>query len=239
MDHAKNLMDLYTEFVCLRQSGQSGEEAWGQLADDVKRLSQRELMRLIGLIRAWEASDGRIYKPISQTRPPSSSPGHEPEPPQEPVIRRIAPPRSPDLIPAPPPGGTHIIGPAHENVFFTAQSTSTFTEDMVLYLYSEETDEPLRVKVRRGPLIIGRYTPDSSVVPDVDLAVFGAAKHGVSRLHAELSREGHTLVISDMNSVNHTYLNGVQLHPKEVRVLRDGDELRFGGLTVRVRFGTQ
>ncbi len=236
MDQAKNLMDLYTEFVRLRQSGQSGEEAWNQLADDVKRLSQRELMRLIGLLRAWEASGGRSYKPIRGAA--ASPPRAEPEPPKESVIRRIAPPRPADSAPARPAGSTQIIVPSHESVYVADKSTSTFTDDMVLYLYAEGNDEPLRVKVPRGPMIIGRYAPDSSVVPDVDLAVFGAAGHGVSRLHAELSRAGNTLVISDMNSVNHTYLNGVQLHPKEVRVLRDGDELRFGGLTVRVRFGT-
>jgi pSer/pThr/pTyr-binding forkhead associated (FHA) protein len=46
----------------------------------------------------------------------------------------------------------------------------------------------------------------------------------------------NTVVIVDLDSVNHTYINGQRLHPKEVRVLRDGDELRLGKLSIKVTF---
>ena len=59
---------------------------------------------------------------------------------------------------------------------------------------------------------------------------------GVSRLHAGLRRHGDTLVLTDLGSLNHTYVNGEQLHPHEVRVLHDGDEIRFGHLVARVYF---
>ena len=42
--------------------------------------------------------------------------------------------------------------------------------------------------------------------------------------------------IIDQNSLNGTFLNGHRLIPQQKRVLRSGDELQLGYLTIRVRF---
>ncbi|RPI99164.1 MAG: FHA domain-containing protein, partial [Chloroflexi bacterium] len=85
-------------------------------------------------------------------------------------------------------------------------------------------------------MIVGRKSPDSVMLPDIDLAPFQADVMGVSRLHAGVRRQNDTLVLTDLGSLNHTQINGQRLHSHEVRVLHDGDELRFGQLTVRIYF---
>ncbi|MEO0564900.1 MAG: FHA domain-containing protein, partial [Chloroflexota bacterium] len=60
---------------------------------------------------------------------------------------------------------------------------------------------------------------------------------GVSRVHAVIEREEDTLTIMDMGSSNGTYLNGQRLAQNQPRVIRDGDEIRFGKLTTRIYFG--
>ncbi len=86
--------------------------------------------------------------------------------------------------------------------------------------------------------LLGRSTPDGHK-PDVDLTPYGAAEGGVSRSHAQLRYQGNTITLTDLGSVNHTYINGQRLHAHEVRVLRDGDEIRLGLLPIKVKFQQQ
>ncbi len=237
----KGVMDLYADFVRYRECGQSGEQAWRGLADDLKPLAQRDVMRLMTLIRVWEATDGCAYQSVPCSRPRpfiSSDDASEPH-----VIRRIAPKGGRPSLPhtglvqtqsnhVAPAGTGHVIQPI-------TMTTSTFSDDMVLYFHVAGHDEPLRIRPYHAPMIIGRYAPESSIVPDINLEPYGAAQCGMSRLHAELTRRGNALILSDMNSVNHTYVNGEELSVKETRALQDGDELRFGTLVVRVQFGTE
>ena len=95
---------------------------------------------------------------------------------------------------------------------------------------------PLHVHVGDQPIVIGRTDDTKSGKPDVDLAPFGAKDHGVSRSHAILKRQENTITLTDQGSINHTYINGEKIHPHEVRVIRDGDEIRFGKLSTRVTF---
>ena len=44
------------------------------------------------------------------------------------------------------------------------------------------------------------------------------------------------LAIVDNNSANGTFLNGHRLVPQQPRILRDGDDIRLGHLTMRVTF---
>ena len=49
-------------------------------------------------------------------------------------------------------------------------------------------------------------------------------------------RSEGTLTIVDMGSSNGTHLNGQKLMPHQPRVLRDGDEIRFGKLIAKIYF---
>ncbi|MDX2140554.1 MAG: FHA domain-containing protein [Chloroflexota bacterium] len=107
---------------------------------------------------------------------------------------------------------------------------------LVLTVRDNQTRFKIRPQKQKHDIIIGRS--DKSVQPDVDLGEVGGAGVGVSRMHASLHYDAHhsTLNITDMNTVNGTYLNGTKLLPNEVRVLRDGDEVRFGQMVVLVQF---
>lgn len=84
---------------------------------------------------------------------------------------------------------------------------------------------------------IGRKDPSTGESPGIDLDRFDAVEQGVSRRHAAIVRkEGGALQIVDRGSPNGTFLNGQRLIANQPRILRDGDELRFGKLVLTVKF---
>ncbi len=85
-------------------------------------------------------------------------------------------------------------------------------------------------------LVIGRRDPATNDAPPIDLTEFGGVDKGVSRRHAAIIRKDGSLHIVDYGSYNGTFLNGQRLVEDQPRVLRDGDDLRFGHLTVRISF---
>lgn len=52
----------------------------------------------------------------------------------------------------------------------------------------------------------------------------------ISRLHARIERKEGRLFLTDMNSTNGTYKNGLQMGPSETLEIEPGDEIRFGKL---------
>jgi hypothetical protein len=132
-------------------------------------------------------------------------------------------------------GSTHRIAGA-SSVDDNEATDAYFGDGMALYLQVRGVEKMIRVVPCTSEMVIGRHTPDGVMFPDVDLAPYQGEKNGVSRLHAGLRRHENTLVLSDMGSLNHTYINGQRLHSHEVRVIHHGDELRFGQLVVRVFF---
>lgn len=86
-------------------------------------------------------------------------------------------------------------------------------------------------------IIIGRHDPQTGSTPAVDLTESSAADKGVSRQHAFIKRVDHgVLALIDNNSSNGTYLNGQKLVPNQPRILRDGDTIRLGHLSMTVIF---
>lgn len=101
----------------------------------------------------------------------------------------------------------------------------------LLVMVRSHAQRPINVAVEDAPLLIGRHVPGSETQPDIDLMPYDADTMGVSRIHASIQREKQTLTIVDKGSSNFTFINGEKLHPHEVRVIHDGDEVRFGRLT--------
>ena len=86
-------------------------------------------------------------------------------------------------------------------------------------------------------LIIGRASAvPSDPQPDIDLGPFDAEVQGVSRRHIRLTRKNYLTYIIDLGSSNGTWLNGKRMSGPAERLLRNGDELRLGKLTISVRF---
>jgi hypothetical protein len=102
-----------------------------------------------------------------------------------------------------------------------------------LLLRVEGADKPLRVVVGER-VVLGRSHPPSGFTPDVDLAPFGAHLKGVSREHVAITFRDHMLQVEDLRSMNGSLLNGWVLMPHEPRVLRDGDQLILGRLSLYV-----
>jgi hypothetical protein len=254
---------LFLEFTRLRQKGCSRDEAWAGIEPVAQKLPSREHTRLLKMLRDWEAAEGHNYRPSgkgdlfetqyqkSDTAPARPNGGAA----RKSVIRRlpssgpaqgVACPdcgkmNSPDarycygcgapmgVAPSPKSGETQPVQ--------SPEGTDAhFGEGMVLYLRVGSAQQMIRVVPRQDEMVIGRTSTESVMLPDVDLAPFQADTMGVSRLHATLRRHGDTLVLTDLGSLNHTYINGQQLHPHEVRVLHDGDEIRFGHLVARAYF---
>lgn len=132
---------------------------------------------------------------------------------------------------------TRSLDPIEEDLY--ESGPSYFGASSTLLLHVQGAEVPITVKIIKQEMTLGRGTPDKAPRPDVDLAAYNAAELGVSRLHARLRFENNTILVSDLDSVNHTFINGQRLHPHETRALRDGDEIRLGRLALRVAFRHQ
>ncbi|MBE0690565.1 MAG: FHA domain-containing protein [Anaerolineae bacterium] len=114
--------------------------------------------------------------------------------------------------------------------------TASFQEDAIVLLHVRDAAEPIALRPTANQLTVGRSDNTSPIRPDLDLTPYGAMEKGVSRLHAAIVRNEDTLTLVDLNSSNGTFLNGQLLVPDTPRVLRDGDEIRFGRLVAHLYF---
>lgn len=85
-----------------------------------------------------------------------------------------------------------------------------------------------------GQMLLGRRDLENNSVPHVDLSPFRAEELGVSRGHLSVSLEGNTVMIVDNQSLNGTFLNGKPLQSGQPYMLRNGDELMLGMMTMQV-----
>ena len=104
-----------------------------------------------------------------------------------------------------------------------------------LVIHVRDAAQPIVVPMR-DEIVVGRADVTSPRQPDVDLTPYGALEKGVSRSHAIVNRSHDTLTLSDMNSANGTYLNGMRLAADQPHIVRDGDEVRFGRLIAHIYF---
>ncbi len=112
-----------------------------------------------------------------------------------------------------------------------------FGPNTILLFYFKNFPQPLRVTIAdNDELYIGRATANAAMAPEIDLNAVNAGDYGVSRTHAAITRRDNKLLITDLESMNYTYVNGMRLFPNEVYVLKDGDEIWFAQLYARIRF---
>lgn len=115
-----------------------------------------------------------------------------------------------------------------------------FGNDSVLVLRVRSSMESYETRPQKSDheIIIGRSTKGSVLAPDIDLSGKQGADLGVSRLHLSIRYDGehHAVLVADLGSANGSFLNGQRMMPKEVRVLRHGDELRMGKMVLLASF---
>lgn len=115
--------------------------------------------------------------------------------------------------------------------------TARFNQRTTLMLYIRGNNEPLQFDAAQiDELLIGRFDTETNTAPQVDLDPFEGMEKGVSRRHASIIRRDGSLSIMDLGSHNGTFLNGQRLTPNQLRLLRDGDDIRLGFLVLRVKF---
>ncbi len=88
-------------------------------------------------------------------------------------------------------------------------------------LYALDEKNKQHIELTKFPFIIGKM-PGS-----VDCVL---ANHSISRLHARIDKQEDRLFLTDMNSTNGTYKNGLRMKPNETIEMEVGDEIRFGNL---------
>ncbi len=109
-----------------------------------------------------------------------------------------------------------------------------FGSDSKLLLAIDGAQELLDIPMR-DVLTLGRRSRGSAQV-NVDLTDYRAEQLGVSRVHASIKRQGTRLMLTDLHSTNHTYVNGKQLADDEVCPLTGGDEVYLAELGFTVVF---
>ena len=85
-------------------------------------------------------------------------------------------------------------------------------------------------------MLLGRGDEKSANKPDVDLNSFNGYQLGVSRQHAIISARNSRITIRDLNSANHTFLNGGKLEPGKEYKLQHNDTIRLGKLELQCLF---
>jgi pSer/pThr/pTyr-binding forkhead associated (FHA) protein len=88
--------------------------------------------------------------------------------------------------------------------------------------------------VGRTNYTIGRSNKGQAVIPDVDLAMYEAYDHGVSRLHAEMRIQPDRIFVIDLDSANGTIVNGERLKSLEEKVVHHGDIIQLGRMRLQI-----
>ncbi|MCA9069590.1 MAG: FHA domain-containing protein [Planctomycetaceae bacterium] len=96
-----------------------------------------------------------------------------------------------------------------------------------LITFKDLQGREVRVPLFPPKMTVGKMT-------DNDLCL--SRDPAVSRRHCEVRVQGSDLVLYDLGSSNGTYVNGQRLHPREIRILRNGDQLRLGKLVILVSY---
>lgn len=117
--------------------------------------------------------------------------------------------------------------------------TGFFHQQARLYLHLEEAREQgyldvIEIPLERLSATLGRGVADDEV--KVDLTPLGALALGISRRHARIDLLRDVLRVTDLGSVNGTFLNRVRLVPNTSYTLRNRAVLQLGNMVMRVQF---
>ncbi len=258
--------EIFSEYARMRENGLDAKAALYALRVYIEPLSKQQKQDLAQQVRTWEASSSvqspeNAPNPPARVQPLQPATSQKPS-----SIRKLgaddnkAAPQDANWIACPNCGKTNqkqegfcyacgqLLEPARgafDTKHFGDSDPTLVREDyfgsdsvLMLRLRGSAANFETRPQLRDHELFIGRSASGSAMAPDIDLTSHNAGELGVSRLHASLKydAEHNAIQVSDLGSANGTFINGQRLHPKEIRILRHGDELRLGKLTLMVSF---
>lgn len=94
-----------------------------------------------------------------------------------------------------------------------------------------------QVSIKPGDkIVLGRVAQVSQNVTTVNLSDIGAWELGVSRMHTMLTLSDTDLYVTDLGTVNGTWIDGRRLPAYSPRKIEDGMVLRLGALKIEARF---
>lgn len=89
-------------------------------------------------------------------------------------------------------------------------------------LYGTNKGNKYHIDLNNLPCTIGK------MAGSVDVVIKDST---ISRIHARFTRQDEGICVTDMNSTNGSFKNGLRLEPNETVLIEPGDELRFGRMT--------
>lgn len=127
--------------------------------------------------------------------------------------------------------------PAHAQIAeaMVGAGSEVFQDGMILRLDIPDAAEPMLITPGQET-VIGRRDPATGIAPDIDLTSYAGYRMGVSRKHAILRLRANRLELLDLGSSNGSTINGERVTAHEPHLLRDGDVIGFGKMTMRVIF---
>jgi hypothetical protein len=251
---------LFGDYKRLRADGQEAKAVLQSLRTRVESLDKAQRAELTQLVRTWESKGRPVEPDTTLSVRPITLKRIAPKPvTMTETLSTTAPPQTDEWITCPTCGKANrqkevfcfacggLLEPvqgANDTRHFSQAENGVGAEFfgpksvLVLRLRGTPITYEIRPQEADHELVIGRSAQGSVMVPDVDLAEQKGAELGVSRLHISLHYDPsqEAVLVADMNSANGSYLNGQKLLPKEVRVLRHGDELRLGKLKLMISF---
>jgi len=94
-----------------------------------------------------------------------------------------------------------------------------------------------RVELRNDvTYLLGRFSKSKPRGNHIDLEPFGARDRGVSRIHAQIHMENDMLYLTDMDSTNGTFCDGIKLQAHHQHQLRQGSNIILGRLNLQVMY---
>lgn len=103
-------------------------------------------------------------------------------------------------------------------ICFTEYSQNKYFQVVLKSRFSSVTGD---IVIDQFPFVIGKSKSDVNYILD---------HRGVSRLHLKFERIGNDIIMTDLNSTNGTYVNGVMLNANEERLVLHGDKIVIAGL---------
>jgi pSer/pThr/pTyr-binding forkhead associated (FHA) protein len=100
-------------------------------------------------------------------------------------------------------------------------------------LYILKTDKYLPLEGQQE-FTIGRVAKGQSIHPDLDLSPYSAYEDGVSRIHAMIRVTRGSVGITDLSSVNGTYINDVRIPANQFRPVEEGDLISLGRFKIKI-----
>lgn len=100
-------------------------------------------------------------------------------------------------------------------IFYDVSQTTEYK------LYALDKKNKKHIELRKFPCTIGKMAGCVDYVLSDD---------SISRIHAKFEKRDNQILLTDMNSTNGTYKNGLRMQPQETTEIEPGDEIRFGNL---------